>query len=95
MNIDGSGGLDLGHCVVGEAQLGLLDVAVQDPDPVLIVAKPLILFIGQHLTAEGPEAPVRKMWSVQHRLPILPRARTLPHPGQASKDDGSESKSES
>lgn len=46
MNIDGSGGLNLGHRVLGEAQLGLLDIAIQDPDTILIVAESLILFIG-------------------------------------------------
>lgn len=58
MDVDGYCGSDLGYQVLGEAQLGLLDVSIQDSDSFLVVMEPLISSRGQRLTAEGPIPPI-------------------------------------
>ena len=90
MNVDGNGGSDLAYCVVGETQLRLLDVSIEDSDSFSIVLQPLILFIGQNLTAKGPKAPICRMWSDPFCFTIS-QTRTALHLGQATKGDGTES----
>ncbi len=88
VDVDCRGGSDVGNRIIGQSQLGLLDVSIENSDSVLVDAEPLKMRIGQYLEAKGPKAPV--CVDVVSRIDtvflVFSIAHTLLHLGQAAKD---------
>ena len=87
MDVDGYGGFDLRYRVLGEPQLRLLDVSIQDTDSFFAFAEPLVVWERQHITGKGPKAPVytkevKSMFYFFHKF--LRAALTPLHLGQAT-----------